>query len=259
MFQKLIEAGVAADTAAEILKAAEKSMDPVQLKKRPIVDAWAARWILDHTQTIANPIQGRIHLFVGGAGSGKTSSLVKLASHLVVKEKKRVAILSTDAFKVGAVDQLKIYCQILNVPFAVVRNRRDWEWILGQLVNVDHILVDYPGLQLRDIDEIQMLKALLPPEGTIAQTHFCVPATSKDDDALELARRYKATGYTDLIFTNLDQSVHHGIIYNLITKIGKPLHSFGIGNRIPEDFEFATKERVLDLIFKLTKFKREQT
>jgi flagellar biosynthesis protein FlhF len=84
-----------------------------------------------------------------------------------------------------------------------------------------------------------------------------VSATSKDGDAFDTARRYKVTDYHDLIFTNLDQSVQHGIVYNLHKKTGKPLHSFGIGSRIPEDFEPATKERVLDLIFRLTKLKRE--
>lgn len=257
MFQKLVESGVNTEIAAEILSNAAKSIDPIQQKKRPVVDAWVARWILDHTRTVTHPWQGRLHLFVGGSGSGKTSSLVKMASQLVVKEKKRVAILTTDNYKVGAVDQLKIYCQILNVPFAVIRNRKDWEWILGQLANIDHVLVDFPGLNLRDLEEIHLMKSLLPPQEATPVCHLCVSATSKDGDAYEIARRYKVAEYGDLIFTNLDQSVQHGIIYNMQMKTGKPLHSFGIGPRIPEDFEPASKERVLDLIFKLTRLRRE--
>lgn len=257
MFQKLVEAGVTIDNTVEILQQAAKEIDPVQVKKRSLVDAWVARFFLGHVTTNSTPWHGRLHLFVGGAGSGKTSTLVKMASHLVVKERKKIAILSTDSFKVGAVDQLKIYCQILNVPFAVLRSRKDWEWVLSQLNHVDHILVDFPGFQLRDLDEIHAFKGLLPPEGFAPVTHYCASATSKDGDAYEMAKRYKVAEFSDLIFTNLDQSVQHGIIYNLHKKTGKPLHSFGIGNRIPEDFEAATKERVLDLIFKLTKLKRE--
>lgn len=259
MFQKLTESGVTIDHAVEILQQAAKEIDAVQMKKRPVVDAWVARWILTHTQIAPSPWAGRVHLFVGSTGSGKTSTLVKMASHLVVKEKKKVAILTTDSFKVGAVDQLKIYCQILNVPFAVIRSRKDWEWVLGQLGSVDHVLVDFPGLQLRDLDEIQLLKSLLPPPEAQAVCHLAVSATTKDGDAYEIARRYKVAGFNDLIFANLDQSVQHGIIFNLQKKTGRPLHSFGIGNRIPEDFEVATKERVLDLIFKLTKLRRENT
>lgn len=256
MFQKLTEAGVTVDNTVDILRLAAKEIDPIQLKKRPIVDAWIARWLLDNVHVVPSPFQGRLHLFVGGAGSGKTSQLVKMASHLVVREKKKIAILSTDSFKVGAVDQLKIYCQILNVPFAVIRNKKDWEWVLGQLRHVDHFLVDFPGLQLRDLDEIHLLKSLLPPEGSAPICHFCLSATTKDGDAYEIARRYRTADYGDLVFTNLDQSVQHGIIHNLQKKTGKPLHSFGIGNRIPEDFEIASKERVLDLIFKLSRIRK---
>lgn len=257
MFQRLVDAGVTVDHAVEILAGAAKEIDPVQMKKKPIVDAWVARFFLSNVSTVASPWAGRIHLFVGGAGSGKTSHLVKAASHLVVNEKKKVAILTTDSFKVGAVDQLKIYCQILNVPFAVIRNRKDWDWVLSQLSHIDHILVDFPGLQLKTIEEIHLLKSLLPPPQTQAMTHLCVSATTKDGDAYEIARRYKVAEFNDLVFTNLDQSVQHGVIYNLHRKTGKPLHSFGIGNRIPEDFELATKERVLDLIFKLSRLRRE--
>lgn len=257
MFQRLVDSGITVDHAVEMLSIAAKEIDPLQMKKKPIVDAWVARFLLNNVQTVASPWAGRIHLFIGGAGSGKTSHLVKTASQLVVNEKKKVAILTTDSYKVGAVDQLKIYGQILNVPFAVIRNRRDWEWVLNQLSHIDHILVDFPGLQLKTIEEIHLLKSLLPPPQTQSVAHLCVSATTKDGDAYEIARRYKVAEFNDLIFTNLDQSVQHGIIYNLHRKTGKPLHSFGIGNRIPEDFELATKERVLDLIFKLSRLRRE--
>lgn len=259
MFEKLTSAGVTVDNAVEILSQAAKELDPIQSKKRPIVDAWVARYFLNNIQVVSQPWNGRLHLFVGGAGSGKTASLVKMASHLVVKAKKKVAILSTDSFKVGAVDQLKIYCQILNVPFAVIRNRKDWEWVLGQLGHIDHVLVDFPGFQLRDLDEIHLLKSLLPPQEVVPVCHLCVSATTKDGDAYEIARRYKVADFSDLIITNLDQSVQHGIVFNLHKKTARPLHSFGIGSRIPEDFEAASKERVLDLIFKLTKLRKEST
>ena len=256
MFQKLQEAGISTDNIVEILTNAQKELDPQQAKKRPLVDAYVGRWFLNHIQTVQNPYAGRIHCFVGGSGSGKTSTLVKVASHLVVNEKKRVAVLTTDSVKVGAADQLKIYCQILNVPFAIIRNQKEWAWVLSQLTNVDHILVDFPGMQLNSMEENQFLRSILPPEAAQATFHLVMNATAKDTDTLELARRYKAANFQDLIFTNLDQSVQHGVVYNVHKKTGKPLHSFGTGVRLPEDFELATKERVLDLIFRLTRIRK---
>ena len=65
-------------------------------------------------------------------------------------------------------------------------------------------------------------------------------------------------GFDDVIFTSLDETTHHGLIFNFQEKFERPLHSFGIGSAIPEDFEPATKERVVDLIFKITKFKKNE-
>lgn len=257
MYQKLVEAGVSTEIATEILKAAQASIDPAHAKKRAAVDAWVAKRILDSTSLVQDPFKGRIHSFVGPSGAGKTSALIKFASHLVVHENKKVAIVSGDTSKVGAVDQMKIFCRILNIPFAMARSRNDWEWVLGQLSNVDYILFDSPGSQLRELDEIHALKAMLPPDVTGATTHLVISATSKDTDAFEMARRYRSVNVNDVIFTNLDQSVQHGVIYNFQLRNSLPLHSFGIGSRIPEDFEPATKERVLDLIFKLTKLRKE--
>lgn len=256
MFQKLVEAGISTENIVEILSTAQKEMDGQSMKKRPLVDAFVARWFLNRVQLTQQPFAARMHCFVGGSGSGKTSTLVKMASQLVVKEKKRVAVLTTDAVKVGAADQLKTYCQILNVPFAIIRNQREWDWVLSQLGNVDHILVDFPGFNLTGLEEMQYLRTLMPPEAAQATFHLVVSAATKDSDATELARRYKVANFNDLIFTNLDQSVQHGVIYNVQKKTGKPLHSFGTGGRLPEDFEVASKERVLDLIFRLTRIRK---
>ncbi len=82
-----------------------------------------ARHFLDTTKVTTHPTQGKIHCFVGPAGSGKTSALIKMASQMVVREGKKIALFTTDTFKVGAADQMKIYAQILNVPFSVIRSQ----------------------------------------------------------------------------------------------------------------------------------------
>jgi len=257
MFQKLSESGVSSELAVEILKQAQKELDPLQIKKKPLVDAFVARWFLKNIQVVEAPLRGRVHAFVGASGSGKTSTLVKLASQMVVKERKRIAVVTTDVFKVGAADQLRIYCQILNIPFAVVDRAARWDEVLNRFKNYDMILVDYPSTSLDEIEEIQNLKALLPPAEAKATVHLVMSATTKDEDASELARRFRVTGFQDLIFTGLDQSVQHGVMCNLQRQTGCPLHSFGTGPGIPEDFELATKERVLDLIFRLTRLNRQ--
>lgn len=254
-YQKLVDAGVAADLVGEILTRASQEIDPITAKKPSIVEAWVAKWFLQNISTCARPLAGKMHVFVGPMGGGKTSQLVKTAAQLVIRDKKRIAVVSTDTTKVGSIDQLKIYCQILNVPFAVVRDKSDWQWLESQLHHVDHILVDSPGLALTAMEEIQSLRAIMPP-GETNQVHLCLSSAMKEQDALEAVRRFRVVQPSDLVFTALDMSVQHGVIATVQLRSGLPLHSFGTGPRVPEDFEVATKERVLDLVFKLSSLKK---
>ncbi len=254
-YQKLIETGVNNELAAEILSRASQEIDVMNAKKPSIVEAWVAKWFLQNISICARPLSGKVHVFTGPMGGGKTSQLVKTAAQLVIRDKKRIAVVSTDTTKVGAVDQLKIYCQILNVPFAVVRDKADWQWLEPQLQNVDHILVDSPGLALTAVDEIQRLRSLMPPTDS-ASVHLCLSSAMKEQDALEAVRRFRIVQPTDLVFTAIDMSVQHGVIATVQLRSGLPLHSFGLGPRVPEDFEVATKERVLDLLFKLSSLRK---
>lgn len=257
MYEKLVQAGIAEDIAAELLIKAQNTMTPVKLKNKSLVDAWVARQILDTTLVSGEKTNAKVHAFVGPSGSGKTSTLVKMASHFVIKEGKRIAILSCDTFKVGSCDQMRTYAQILNVPFGIIRTQGDWEKALAMLAGYDHILVDYPGMSLKNLEEISAIRNLLPQQQLGCQVHLVLSCVAKDSDLTEIGKRYKVADYSDVIFTCLDESIQHGNVYNFMTRFGKPVHSFGIGSRVPEDFEVATKERVLDLIFKLTKVKKD--
>lgn len=259
VFEKLTKAGMAPEIAAEILTTAQETLPALKLKNKSLVEAYVARHVLDNTKISQNPTHGKIHCFVGPAGSGKTSALIKMASQMVVREGKKIALFTTDTFKVGAADQMKIYAQILNVPFSVIRTQNDWTNLMRYLANVDCVLVDYTGLSLKSNDEIHMLKSLLPPAALNPNIHLTLSTNAKDSDATELGRRYSVLGYKDVIFTSLDESTQHGTIYNFMKRFDVPLHSFGIGPRVPEDFEFATKERLLDLIFRITKFKQQDS
>ncbi|QDK39051.1 flagellar biosynthesis protein FlhF [Bdellovibrio sp. NC01] len=259
VFAKLTGAGVAPEITAEILTQAQETLPALKLKNKALVEAWVARHVLDATRTVSNPTAGKIHCFVGPAGSGKTSTMIKMASNMVVREGKKVALFTTDTYKVGAADQMKIYAQILNVPFSVIRTQNDWHNLMRYLANVDCVLVDFTGLSLKNNDEIQMMRSLLPPQGLNPNIHLCLSANTKDADATELGRRYSMLNYKDVIFSGLDESSQHGTIYNFMKRFDIPLHSFGIGSRVPEDFEFATKERLLDLIFKITQLRQQDS
>jgi flagellar biosynthesis protein FlhF len=258
-FEKLQQAGVDNRYIVEILEKANEELTPLEKKKKSLVDAWVARYLLSHTSVTGMWIKPNFgvqaHLFVGPSGHGKTSALVKIASHLVLNEKKKVAILTADTVKVGAAEQLKIYSQILNVPFETVKNVLDFNTYFQKYGSYDAVLVDYPGLSLRDMAEIDQIRALMPQRDVPKQTHLVLSCASKDLDAYDICHRYQVTHFNDILLTKVDESYVHGLLYNVQRKTEKSLYAFGIGQKIPEDIELATRERVLDLIYKITKTK----
>jgi flagellar biosynthesis protein FlhF len=256
MFERLVQTGVSEDFTVDILNQVQETVPVAKLKNKALIEGWVAKHILE-TTLIDCSTSEKIHVFMGGAGSGKTSQLVKMASDLVVNKGKKVALFTTDTFKVGAADQLRIYAQILNVPFAVIRSADDWVKIIKFLSQVDTVLVDCPSFSLRNHEEIQKLRSILPSKELNTRYHFVASSMAKDSDSEDLARRYSVIGFDDVIFTGIDQSIQHGTIYNFMKRHNCPLHSFGIGSRVPEDFEYATRERVLDLLMKITQYKSE--
>jgi flagellar biosynthesis protein FlhF len=110
-----------------------------------------------------------------------------------------------------------------------------------------------PGFALKEVSEIDQIRNLLPPPSFQRHTHLVLSCNHRDLDAYEMMQRYQITKFDDLIVTKLDESFTHGLIYNLQRRTEKPLFAFGIGPKIPEDIEMATRERVVDLIFKISK------
>jgi flagellar biosynthesis protein FlhF len=252
MFEKLTHTGMAPEVVSEILREGQREIGPSRISNKALVEAFVARYILNHVKVADTAHQDKIQIFMGVAGAGKTSSLIKFASHLVVHEGKKVALLTADTQKVGAAEQLKIFAQILNVPFGIIRSVEDWNMIIKQLAKFDHILVDFPSSSLKTEAEVQRMRNLLPPRSVKTTNHLVMNALKKDFDSTEIGKRYRSFNYEDVIFTALDESHTHGTIYNFIHRFQVPVHSFGMGVRIPEDFEMGSAERILDLIFKIT-------
>jgi flagellar biosynthesis protein FlhF len=253
MYERLLNSGIAADVTSEMLLRAQKELPPAQYRNMHFVEAWVAHNFLNSIQVVRPSSLEKVQVFVGPAGQGKTSSLVKLAGSLISRDQKRVGIVVVGGYKVGTTDQMKIFSNLLNVPLELVKEPNDWARVYQQFSHLDHILVDMPGLPLKTEMEASLLRTLMPPLSLARRIHYVASVCAKDQDTSENLRRYLAVRPDDLIFTQLDESISHGVIYNLQRQYNAPLFGFGTGPTIPDDFEYATKERLLDLIFKLTK------
>lgn len=252
LFTKLIDHGVAQEIVGELLMEMKESLPIAKIKNPAFLEGVFAKNLLDSVMVKALPFSSRIQVFMGPTGSGKTSSLVKLASHLIAKENKKIAFATADTFKVGAADQMRIYAQILNTSFSIIRSKNDWMNILKAAQGYDYLFVDYPGLNLRTQEETSLLERLLPPQGISRDLHLVLSATDQDQYLTDAAARYQKVDFDDVLFNFLDETYYHGNIFNFQHRFKKPFLGFGLGSKIPEDFEFATPERVLDLVMKIT-------
>lgn len=251
-FKKLIQRGLLPEIAADIIIQAQKQIDLKHIGNKNLIENWIGKYILDTTPVVQESNE-QFHLFIGPSGSGKTSSLIKFASDLILNQCKRVAIISADNLRVGASEQMKIFAQILNVPFLLLRSQQDWAHIIPHLDQMDHILVDFAGLNMRSPEELNYLKRMSPPVFNSLRTHLVLSSLIKDGDLIDIAERFEKFGFDDVIFTDLDKANIHGNIYNFIRKVQTKLFAFGIGYHVPEDFERATAERVVDLILEISK------
>lgn len=251
-YKKLVQRGLLPEIAADIIIQAQKQIDLKHIENKNLIENWIGKYILD-TTPVVHESNEQFHLFVGPSGSGKTSSLIKLASDLILNQKKRVAIISADNLRVGASEQMKIFAQILNVPFLLLRSQQDWAHIIPHLDQIDHILVDFAGLNMRTAEELNYLKRMSPPVFNSLRTHLVLSSLIKDGDLFDIAERFQKFGFDDVIFTDLDKANIHGNIYNFVRKVQTKLFAFGIGYHVPEDFERATAERVVDLILEISK------
>ena len=94
---------------------------------------------------------------------------------------------------------------------------------------------------------------MLPQRAANISTHLVMSCGLKENDAYEICHRYQVTHFDDLLVTKLDEASNHGFLFNIQRRTEKPLYAFGVGQRIPEDMELASRERVLDLIYKISK------
>jgi flagellar biosynthesis protein FlhF len=248
--KRLKRVGVESELARRWAQDCQREIGSGQQKKS-LVDSWYAKKILNST-SISNE-SATVEFFVGPHGSGKTSALVKMATHLVVQENQRVALVTTDLNKVGAVEQLRVYSRILNVPVFVMADYKEMSQKINSLQGYDKILVDTPGISLSNINELDFMRAIANADLEVShRTHLVISALTKENDLGGVLKRFRVANFDDIIVSNIDQTSQHGILLNIQDKSSVPFHSFGIGSDIVDGFEPASRERVLDLVFKLT-------
>lgn len=181
----------------------------------------------------------KVIFFVGPTGVGKTTTIAKIASKFRVDEKKRIALLTADTYRIAAAEQLRTYANILEVPFRVIYSVEEIESALTDFSEYDYILVDTAGHSHHNEAQRDNMNAFIHSvDGKAEKEVFLVlSATTKYRDLLSIADAYKNMTEYKLIFTKLDETTTLGNLLNLKLHTGAALSYVTCGQNVPDDIE----------------------
>ncbi len=258
IYHSLITRGVDEKQAFMLLSRALSNVDLENPSKREVMDALCSE--LFEKVRLARPFQNLssshsdVHTFafLGPTGVGKTTTLAKLAAYLKIKRQMEIGLISLDTYRIGAVDQLQTYANILDVPLIVAQNKTELQHARDQFRHHDMILVDTTGKNFLNRQHIQDLQAVFNERDSV-QRFLVLSATTKDEDLKQTIMHFRSMNIHSLIFTKVDETLSHGSMLNQLLRFPYPVSYLGTGQRVPEDIELATPKRLLSFLFAIRK------
>ncbi|NBU19968.1 flagellar biosynthesis protein FlhF [bacterium] len=262
-FDELVMNGVERKLALNLLKKVAFELGVELSQSAEKVADLLAREILE-TIKVCLPFEGlkgttaqatmgstpKVFAFIGPTGVGKTSTLVKLASELQVSQNLKLGLINFDCFKLNSFDQLATYGKLLQVPFRTVASVADLKMALSDFRSLDLVLIDTTGKSHKDSEGVRQIQLALDHIDGL-ETLLVLSATTRDAELYDAYYRFSAFTPQALIVSKLDEVVSYGGVYNLSQKVKCPLAYFTTGQKVPDDIEKATPERLVSLLMDL--------
>jgi flagellar biosynthesis protein FlhF len=189
----------------------------------------------------------RLVALVGPTGVGKTTTIAKLAANYRLREKKRVGLITVDTYRVAAVEQLRTYADIIDLPMEVVATPREMREAVARMRNLDLVLMDTAGRSPRDEIRIQELRSLLS-EAEADDVLLVLSATAGTKSLTATAEKFAAVGTTALLLTKLDEATSLGHLVALSRECELPISYLTNGQNVPDDIEVAERQRLAYLM-----------
>jgi len=253
LYQKMISSEIDEQVALKSVETMNEQIPLERIEIKGYCEAYLGE-LLSRLVKVSGPLLGhqakrKVAVLIGPTGVGKTTTIAKLASQYSFREKAKVALVALDTFRVGAVEQLKVYSKILGIPMDVAGSVTEMKEILGKRRDADLILMDTAGRSQRDQLHMSELTEMFR-QGLAFETFLVLSATTKEKDLKEIIQKFKGVPIDGLIFTKLDETTSYGNIYNTLLGTGLPLSYMSAGQKVPEDIDLATPKKVADLILK---------
>lgn len=194
--------------------------------------------------------RGGIYALVGPTGVGKTTTVAKLAARATLKHgPSSLALITTDSYRIGAQDQLRIYGRILGVPVYAIKEEADLQMTLADVQNKHLVLIDTVGMSQRDRRLAEQV-ALLCGNGKRVKRLLLVSATAQGATLEDVARAYQGPGLEGCILTKIDEALSLGSALDVSIRHQLKLHFVTNGQRVPEDMHLANPLYLVDRAMK---------
>jgi flagellar biosynthesis protein FlhF len=191
------------------------------------------------------PGERRLVALVGPTGVGKTTTVAKLAANFRLREKKRVGLITVDTYRVAAVEQLRTYADIIDLPMEVVATPREMREAVNRMTDLDLVLLDTAGRSPRDEVQIQELKSMLG-EARADEVHLVLSSTAASKSLVKTAEQFAQVGATSLLLTKLDEAMSLGHLLTLFRNCPLPLSYLTTGQNVPDDIAVAASASLAD-------------
>ena len=252
LYNKMIENEVNETYANQIIEEMEKNIKPNMPFEHALANIYQKIILkFGKPETITPAKVGpKVVFFIGPTGVGKTTTIAKIASKFSVEGKKKVALLTTDTYRIAAAEQLRTYANILEVPFRVIYSIEEIQNALKDLKDYDYIFVDTAGHSHKNESQKANMNSFIHAvDDTVEKEAYLVlSATTKYRDLLSIADSYSEMTDYKLIFTKLDETITLGNLLNLKLYTGAPLSYVTCGQNVPDDIEQFNPQKTVKLL-----------
>ena len=251
LYERLLDYGISPETAQMLSDNAGNTLAPERLSDLFNQQEFISRTIGDLLSVNTNifPDHQRQHrlALVGPTGVGKTTTLAKIAAEYLSNHSSSIAFITIDTYRIAAVEQLKVYGEIMNLPVEVVLNPEQLEQMLLKHRDKELILIDTAGRSPQDTLCINELASFLSPKLDI-QKHLVLSATTREKELFETMQRFSILEIDNAIITKIDECSSLGLLLDIQLREKLPFSYITNGQRVPEDLLKADKELLTQLI-----------